>query len=120
MGISVKSKHLGGQPIGGGSATSGELGSGILRIFNQAHAVGRPDVARALIDALDVCLNTATDADTQAAASKARLWVAFVHAREGYMSVLSERGADHAETAAAARHMRESYLRWSDGIDTPG
>ena len=120
MGTNLKAKQPGGQSNGGGGDSSGELGSGILRIFNQAYALGRPDVARALIDALDVCLNTATDTDTQAAASKARSWIAFVHAREGYMSVLSERGADHAETGAAARRMREAYSRWSDGADTSG
>jgi hypothetical protein len=123
MGISVKAKQLGAQPDGsgaGGANSSHELGTGILRIFNQAYAVGRRDVARALIDALDVCLSTATDADTQAAACKARLWIAFVHARDGYMSALTQRGVDHADTLVAARRMRESYLRWCDGDDAPG
>lgn len=96
-----------------------ELGAGILRIFNQAYASGRRDVARALIDALDVCLSTATDADTQAAARKARLWIDFVHARDRYVSVLAERGASHADTAAAARSMREAYMRWCGGADPP-
>ena len=123
MGIGTKGDELGTQPEGngaGGVDSTLELGSGILRIFSQAYAVGRRDVARALIDALDVCLSTATDADTNAAACKARLWIAFVHARDGYMSALTRLGVDHADTVAAARRMRETYLLWCDGDDAPG
>ena len=110
----AKQDESGAEPSGGlGQVDSvQELGDGILRIFNQAYASGRRDVARALIDALDVCLSTATDADTQAAARKARLRIDFVHARDRYVTILAERGASHADTAAAARNMREGYMRW--------
>jgi hypothetical protein len=122
MGKSSAKRDDGDAQSGGGVGqvdSVQELGAGILRIFNQAYASGRRDVARALIDALDVCLSTATDADTQAAARKARLWIDFVHARDRYVSILEERGASHADTALAARSMREAYMRWCGGADSP-
>ncbi len=128
MGIGAKKAKPDAPPDSGGADSGGagpidpthELSAAILRIFNQAYAAGRRDVARALIDALDVCLSAASAADTDATARRARMWIAFVHARDGYMASLHQRGADDAETATAARRMRESYLRWCDDDNAPG
>jgi hypothetical protein len=95
------------------------LSDKILAAFNHAYAMGEQGVAEGLL----VILEAVEDRNTQMGKKKterdtdalgqAKMWIAFVQARDRYRALCDGEKSDPALSAESLEEMKEAYKRWS-------